>query len=85
MVKHVSRLLLTAFFLFFPLSAAATLINFDTLSDSEAVTNQFADFFKQQGADCGVWVNEFEFPPRSGLNVVFDDGGRIRNRRSGAL
>src|SRR5207253_2029867 len=28
-------------------------------------------------ATAGITLNEFEFPPRSGVNVAFDDGGAV--------
>ena len=59
--------------------SAATIINFDGLSDSEIVTNQFAGltFANATALTAGVSLNEFEFPPRSDFNVVTDDGGAI--------
>ena len=59
--------------------SAATIINFDGLSDSEIVTNQFAGltFSNTTALTAGVSLNEFEFPPRSDFNVVMDDGGAI--------
>jgi len=59
--------------------SAATIINFDSLSDSEILTNQFAGltFSNATALTSGVSLNEFEFPPRSNFNVVTDDGGAI--------
>ena len=56
-----------------------TLINFDTLTDSEAVIGQYTGltFTQTTALQAGVSLNEFEFPPLSGDVVVFDDGGPI--------
>jgi hypothetical protein len=64
-----------------PISAAAApmVIDFDSLTDSEVVTNQFAGltFSSAVALTAGISLNEFEFPPRSGSNVVFDDSGPL--------
>jgi hypothetical protein len=59
--------------------ARATVINFDALSDLDSVTTQFSGltFSNTTVATAGITLNEFEFPPRSSPNVVFDDGGAI--------
>ena len=59
--------------------AAPTVIDFESLTDSASVTNQFSGLtFSQASAlTAGVSLNEFEFPPRSGANVILDDGGAI--------
>jgi hypothetical protein len=51
-----------------------TTIDFDTLSDGEVVTNQFplVTFTGATVLTAGISLNEFEFPPKSGANVVFD-------------
>jgi hypothetical protein len=61
-----------------PAAALADIIvlDFETLADGEAVTTQFTGV-TMTGATAltaGVTLNEFEFPPNSGGNVVFDDG-----------
>lgn len=59
--------------------AQATVIDFDGLADGDSVTTQFADVTFQNAlvfAEGGN-LNELEFPPKSGLNVVSDDGGPI--------
>lgn len=55
----------------------AVTIDFDTLSDSEVVIAQFTGltFSNTTALTAGISLNEFEFPPRSGDNVVFDDSG----------
>lgn len=59
--------------------SAAVTIDFETLSDSDVVTNQFAGlgvtFSNSTALTAGISLNEFEFPPHSGNNVIFDDGG----------
>jgi hypothetical protein len=59
--------------------ANTTIITFDGLNDSDSVTTQFADltFSHSRVLTSGISLNEFEFPPKSGSNVVFDDGGPI--------
>jgi hypothetical protein len=73
-----SRLLLLAI-LIVASPAEATLVTFDTLTDLEAVTTQFPGltFTHATVLQAGVSLNEFEFPPHSRPNVVFDDGGPL--------
>src|ERR1051326_6503101 len=60
----------------------AETINFDALSDSTAVTDQFSSrgvrFQNAIVLKSGIGLNELEFPPHSGLNVVSDSSGPIR-------
>lgn len=58
---------------------AATIITFDGLADGAIVTNQFPglNFSNTIALTAGISLNEFEFPPRSGLNVASDNGGPI--------
>ncbi len=60
-----------------PVNAAT--INFDNLADSTSVTNQFSGLSFQNATilTSGISLNEFEFPPHSGDNVVFDDNGPL--------
>lgn len=59
-------------------SVSATTLDFEGLSDGDAVTNQFA----AQGVTisngivlgAGISLNEIESPPKSGSNVVSDEG-----------
>jgi len=64
-----------------PCALFADTISFEGLFDSTPVTNQFAAlgllFSNTMAITAGITLNEFEFPPRSGDNVVFDDGGSI--------
>lgn len=74
-----SPILLVTALLWLSSPAAATVIDFETLSDLDSVTTQFAGvtFSNTTAATAGITLNEFEFPPRSGVNVVFDDGGTM--------
>jgi hypothetical protein len=57
--------------------AKADTVTFEGLSDGTAVTNQLANllFLHASVASAGFSLNEFEFPPHSGSNAVFDNGG----------
>jgi hypothetical protein len=59
--------------------AHATTIDFEGLLDGESVTTQYAGvtFQNTLALTAGISLDEFEFPPHSGSNVVFDDGGPI--------
>lgn len=57
--------------------ADPVVLDFEGFTDSTAVTNQYAGlvFTNATVLTAGISLNEFEFPPHSGSNVVFDDGG----------
>lgn len=61
--------------------AHAVTIDFEGLADSTPVVDQFAamglTFADATVLTAGISLNEFEFPPHSGENVVFDDGDAI--------
>jgi len=59
--------------------ASAVQVDFEIFNDGEVVTNQISGlvFTNATAVSSGLTLNEFEFPPRSGKNVVFDDGGPI--------
>lgn len=59
--------------------AQATVIDFESLLDSEIVTTQFAGltFQNTMALTAGLSLNDLEFPPKSGVNVVLDNGGPI--------
>src|ERR1700722_13497991 len=59
--------------------AKATLIDFEGLPDSTVVTNQYAGLLFSNAVilTAGFSLNEFEFPPHSGVNVLSDNGGPI--------
>lgn len=60
-------------------TARAATITFEGLSDSTIVTSQYPDltFSNAIILSSGVSLNELEFPPESGVNVVSDNGGPI--------
>jgi hypothetical protein len=67
------------------LLAGVVTIDFETfpdstpIADSTAITTQFPGltFTNTTVITAGISLNEFEFPPYSGVNVAFDDGGSI--------
>jgi len=61
------------------LQADVEVIDFEGLSDGTSVTNQYPEIFFSNATvlTAGVSLNELDFPPNSGVNVVFDDGGPI--------
>ena len=63
----------------FVVQAAPATIDFESLSDSESLSNQIAGltFSNATVLTAGLSLNEFEFPPSSGQNAVFDDGGPL--------
>jgi len=79
---HRSRLLLAVHLLLLAqlqLNAGPIVLNFESLTDLESVTNQFPGltFSNTTALVAGISLNEFDFPPRSGITVLFDDGGPI--------
>jgi hypothetical protein len=62
-----------------PLVASPITVDFESLNDLESVNSQFAGltFFGATNLTAGLSLNEFDYPPRSGSNVVFDDGGSM--------
>jgi hypothetical protein len=63
----------------FPLSASQVTLDFEGLADGASLTTQYhgLTFTNTTVITAGISLNEFEFPPHSGTNVVFDDGGPI--------
>jgi hypothetical protein len=59
--------------------AGVTFIDFEALPDSTIVTNQYSGltFTNATILSAGISLNEFEFPPHSGTNVISDNGGPI--------
>jgi hypothetical protein len=59
------------------LSARTILIDFEGFSDSTILTTQYpgVTFNNAIILSAGDSLNEFEFPPHSGVNVVSDNGG----------
>jgi hypothetical protein len=60
--------------------AQAVIIDFEGFTDSTPLTTQLPDLTFTNAAiiSAGITLNQFEFPPRSGINVVFVDGGPLR-------
>lgn len=60
--------------------AHAITIDFEALTELDSVTTQFSGvtFSNATVLTSGSTLNEFEFPPSTGLNVVFDDGGAMQ-------
>jgi hypothetical protein len=61
------------------LSAETVTLNFDGFPDSTILTDQYpgVTFTNAIILTAGISVNEFEFPPHSGVNIVSDNGGPI--------
>ena len=79
-----NRSLLVAFSLLFnaPIATAVPItLDFEGFADGTSLTNQYAaqgvTFSNATVIQSGLSLNEFEFPPVSGQNVIFDDGGFI--------
>lgn len=60
-------------------SAAPITIDFEGLSDLEELSSQFPGLFFSNAwvLTAGTTLNEFDFPPHSGSNVISDNGGPI--------
>jgi hypothetical protein len=71
------RTLLTL--LLFTNATIAGVIDFENLPDGAIVGAQYpgVTFTNATVLTAGISLNEFEFPPHSGANVIFDDGGPI--------
>jgi hypothetical protein len=73
-------LAITGVLLFNQASAKADVVlTFEGFSDGTSLTNQIPGltFAHAIVLTAGIGLNEFEFPPHSGTDVVFDDGGPI--------
>jgi hypothetical protein len=57
----------------------ATTVDFEQFKDGAQLTNQISglQITNATVATVGISLNEFEFPPHSGVNAAFDDGGPI--------
>src|SRR5262245_31686890 len=75
-------LLLLAVVLIFPVFAFSdpVVINFDDFSDTDVLTNQISGLIFTNGMllTAVSSLNEIDFPPHSGANVLVDNGGAIR-------
>ena len=60
-------------------NAAPITIDFESFFDGDAVTNQISGvtFSNATVLSAGISLNELDFPPHSGSNVIVDDGGSI--------
>ena len=60
-------------------SSAALITNFESFQDGDHLTTQIPGltFTNTTVATAGISLNELEFPPHSGVNAAFDDGGPI--------
>lgn len=60
-------------------TAPAATLDFEDLNDGDLVTTHYPGltFSNAVVLTAGISLNEFEFPPHSGANVVSDNGGRI--------
>src|ERR1017187_1084623 len=59
------------------LRAGVMVLDFEGFPDGTSLTTQYpgATFSDATVISAGITLNEFELPPHSGTNVVFDDGG----------
>lgn len=77
----LSLILLIASFVAVGTTAKAdpVIIDFEGFADSTLLTSQYPNltFSNSTVLSAGISLNEFEFPPRSGSNVLFDNGGAI--------
>lgn len=62
-----------------PKAASATTLDFEGFPDSTILTNQYPEvtFTNAIILSAGISLNEFEFPPHSGVNVASDNGGPL--------
>jgi hypothetical protein len=64
-----------------PLTVSAVTLDFEDLSDSTPVTDQYVSlgvsFEHASILTAGYTLLEWEFPPHSGSTVLFDDGGPL--------
>ncbi len=61
------------------LAGPVTVLDFEGFPDSTILTNQYAGlaFTNTIILTAGISLNEFEFPPHSGVNVASDNGGPV--------
>lgn len=65
--------------LYGPTAIGATIFDFESYGDGDAVSDLYPGVALTNATAivASASLNEFEFPPRSGNTVVFDDGGGI--------
>ena len=84
MPQRLLRFALLAAFMFHlpsPLYAVPVFLDFESLSDGDAVAGLLGPdvtFSNATIAAAGISLNELDFPPSSGSNVVVDVGGPMR-------
>jgi len=73
LIRPITALLATALCA----SASSITLNFEGFPDSTILTNQYPNIIFSNAIilSAGISLNEFEFPPHSGVNVVSDNGG----------
>lgn len=79
MYSKLLVIILSAFFCLASVSATANTINFEDLSDSDTVGSHYQGitFTNAVVLTAGASLNEFDFPPHSGINAIFDQSGPI--------
>lgn len=80
MYSKLLVIILSAFFCLASVSARAnTVINFEDLSDLDTVGSHYqgVTFTNAVVLTAGASLNEFDFPPHSGINAIFDQSGLI--------
>lgn len=81
MTRIFRKLSLAAYlcFLFGPAHALITVTNFEGFADGTLITTQISGMvFSNTGVlSSGLSLNQFEYPPNSGSNVVFGSSGNI--------
>lgn len=79
--KGLGAVVFMLFFIFLAVNGHAYIIDFEGLADLTPVTDQYIGFgltFSNATAiTAGISLNQIEIPPRSGSNVVYDNGGPI--------
>ena len=77
-MRHVIAVSLVCLLAFCCTSVAGT-INFEGFADSTVLTTQYSGltFSNALILTAGISLDEFEFPPHSGVNVVSDNGGPL--------
>lgn len=77
-----SKIALLSIFIVFSIgNVRASIIteDFESFSDSDIITNEITGmtFSNTMALSSGISLNDAEYPPKSGTNVVVDDGGAI--------
>jgi hypothetical protein len=77
LLKRTAVLIVALLVLSSSAMANIRVVDFESFSSLESITNQIPGltFTNATVLTAGISLNEIEFPPHSGSNVVFDDGG----------